>query len=45
MQRLDQYVTQKLPELSRSFAAKLIEGGKVLVNGKAVQKAGYKLKA
>jgi len=42
--RLDQYVVQQLPELSRSFAAQLIERGHVTVNGTAVTKAGYKLR-
>ena len=39
--RLDQYVVEQIPELSRAFAAKLIEQGKVLVNGEP-NKAGYK---
>lgn len=41
-QRLDQYVIGRYPELSRSFAVKLIADGKVLVNG-ANSKPGYKL--
>jgi len=45
MQRLDQRVIQQIPEISRSFAAKLIEDGKVTVNNKTVTKAGYKLKS
>lgn len=44
-QRLDQRVLDIVPELSRSFAAKLIEQGKVTVNGEAVTKAGYKMRA
>lgn len=32
------------PDLTRSVAAKLIEQGKVTVNGKVIQKAGHKLK-
>lgn len=42
-QRLDQYVVQERPLLSRAFAAKLIGEGKVLVSGKQ-QKAGYKIR-
>lgn len=41
--RLDQYVLVKMPRLSRSFAAKLITDGKVLVNGKP-SKPGYKVR-
>jgi len=41
--RLDQYVLIKMPRLSRSFAAKLITDGKVLVNGKP-SKPGYKVR-
>lgn len=44
IQRLDQRVIQQLPEISRSFASKLIEDGKVTVNNKTVTKSGYKLK-
>lgn len=43
-QRLDQKVVELQPALSRSFAAKLIEDGKVTVNGTAQAKAGYKLR-
>lgn len=43
-ERLDQYVISQNPRLSRSYAARLIEGGKVLVNGKPVTKPGYKLR-
>jgi 23S rRNA pseudouridine1911/1915/1917 synthase len=42
--RLDVYVTEQLPSLSRAFAQKLCEQGRVLVNGKQV-KAGYRLHA
>lgn len=42
--RLDQYVVQERPRLSRAFAAKLIEQGKVLVNN-APSKAGFKVRA
>ena len=43
--RLDQRVIELVPQLSRAFAVKLIEDGKVKVNGKAVLKAGHKLSA
>jgi 23S rRNA pseudouridine1911/1915/1917 synthase len=43
-QRLDQKVVELLPELSRAFAAKLIERGSVKVNGEIETKAGYKLR-
>jgi 23S rRNA pseudouridine1911/1915/1917 synthase len=43
-QRLDQKVVELIPELSRASATKLIEGGKVTVNGKTVEKGGYKLR-
>lgn len=42
--RLDQYVTGRLPKLSRTSAAQIVEAGKVEVNGKAVVKPGYRLK-
>lgn len=43
--RLDQYVTNELgPLVSRSFAAKLILDGSVTVDGKVVEKTGYKIK-
>jgi 23S rRNA pseudouridine1911/1915/1917 synthase len=41
--RLDQYVLTQKPRLSRAFAAKLVEQGKVLVNG-TVRKPGYKVR-
>jgi 23S rRNA pseudouridine1911/1915/1917 synthase len=41
--RLDVYVHEKLPELSRSFVEKLIEQGRVLVNGER-EKPGHRLK-
>ncbi len=43
-ERLDQYVIRYYPELSRASAVKLIEDEKVLVNGKPVVKAGYKVR-
>lgn len=42
LKRLDMYVLAQRPRLSRAFAAKLIEQGKVLVNGQS-KKAGYKV--
>jgi 23S rRNA pseudouridine1911/1915/1917 synthase len=42
--RLDQYVLEVKPRLSRAFAAKLIDDGKVTVNGNTT-KPGYKVKA
>ncbi len=42
-QRLDQHVAARLPQLSRAFVAKLIEQGKVHVNGQP-SKPGYKLR-
>lgn len=43
-QRLDQKVVELIPELSRASATKLIEGGKVTVNGNVVVKGGAKLR-
>jgi 23S rRNA pseudouridine1911/1915/1917 synthase len=43
-ERLDQYVVRKQPGLSRSFAARLIQDGDVLVNGQPQTKAGYKVR-
>lgn len=42
--RLDQKVVELLPRLSRAYASKLIDDGKVLVNGQVVTKGGYKLR-
>lgn len=42
--RLDQKVVELLPLLSRAFAARLVEEGKVQVNNQVVTKAGYKLR-
>jgi 23S rRNA pseudouridine1911/1915/1917 synthase len=44
-ERLDQYVVKQLPSLSRASVAKLIEQGKVRVNGEPQLKAGYRLRA
>jgi 23S rRNA pseudouridine1911/1915/1917 synthase len=41
--RLDHEVVDRIPELSRAFATKLIEQGKVLVNSDTITKPGYKL--
>lgn len=41
--RLDQYVIQQKPTLSRSYAVRLIAAGRVQVNGKP-NKPGYKLR-
>ena len=43
-QRLDHKVIELLPQLSRAYASKLIEDGKVSVNGEVILKAGYKLR-
>lgn len=43
-ERLDQRVVALMPLLSRSFAAKLITDGKVMVNGSVVTKGGTKLR-
>lgn len=42
-ERLDTYLSRKMPEYSRTFLAKLIKMGEVTVNGEGV-KAGYILK-
>ena len=39
--RLDAYISEKLPELSRTMVKKLLDDGKILVNDKA-PKASYK---
>lgn len=41
--RLDQRVVQQIPAASRSFAVKLIQEGKVTVNGVVAKKAGQKV--
>ena len=43
-ERLDQYVTRQVPSISRAYAVKLIEAGKVSVNQTPQIKAGYKLR-
>jgi 23S rRNA pseudouridine1911/1915/1917 synthase len=43
-QRLDQRVVEQIPTLTRSYAVKLIDDGKVSVNGEPVTKAGYKMR-
>lgn len=43
-ERLDQYVAKQFPLLSRSSAAKLVDDGKVSVNGETVTKGGYKIR-
>lgn len=42
--RLDQFVANQLPDISRAYIQKLLSQGKITVNG-AQQKAGYKLKS
>ncbi len=42
-ERLDKYLIDKLPEMSRSYIQKQIKDGKIVVNEKAV-KSGYKLR-
>lgn len=44
-ERLDQRVVAMLPQLSRAYAAKLIETERVSVNGASQVKPGYKLRA
>jgi 23S rRNA pseudouridine1911/1915/1917 synthase len=43
-QRLDLRVVEQIPTLTRSYAAKLIEDGKVQVNGEIMKKTGYKMR-
>lgn len=43
-QRLDLRVVEQMPTLTRSYAIKLIDQGKVTVNGQVVTKAGYKMR-
>jgi 23S rRNA pseudouridine1911/1915/1917 synthase len=42
--RLDQQIVQMYPELTRGYVGRLIDDGKVQVNGEVVLKAGYKPK-
>lgn len=44
-QRLDQKVVELLPGLSRAFASRLIDEGKVTVDGVVSKRAGLKLRA
>jgi 23S rRNA pseudouridine1911/1915/1917 synthase len=43
-ERLDMRLIAMYPDLTRSVSSRLIEQGKVSVNGKVIEKAGYKLK-
>ena len=43
-ERLDQYVANKLPTISRATVSKLIDKGVVKVNGEVASKGGYKLR-
>ncbi len=43
-ERLDQYVVRAQPALSRGYAARIIEEGRVSVNGDPQLKPGYKLR-
>lgn len=43
-ERLDMRLIAMYPDLTRSVSARLIEQGKVTVNGKVIEKAGYKMK-
>jgi 23S rRNA pseudouridine1911/1915/1917 synthase len=42
--RLDQFITNEKPDLTRAFIQKLIKDGNVFVNNKKVTKTGHKLK-
>lgn len=44
-QRLDRKVVELLPRLSRGFATRLIDEGKVTVNGVIQMKPGYKIRS
>lgn len=43
-ERLDLHVVNLRPSFTRSYAARVIEEGKVTVNGSTITKAGYKLR-
>jgi 23S rRNA pseudouridine1911/1915/1917 synthase len=43
-ERLDRYLTRQLPTHSRAYLQQLIEGGQILVGGRAI-KPGYRLRA
>jgi len=43
-QRLDQKVVELIPELSRAYASRLVQDGKVTVNGVVQTKTGFKLR-
>lgn len=43
-ERLDLYIIRQFPKLSRSVATRLVETGKVVVNGQAATKAGQKVR-
>lgn len=42
--RLDVFVVQQLPDISRSAVGHIIESGNVAVNGQVITKSGYRLK-
>src|SRR6478735_3848329 len=44
-ERVDRGIAGRYREISRSYAATLVDNGAVFVNGAAVHKQGYKLKA
>jgi 23S rRNA pseudouridine1911/1915/1917 synthase len=44
VERLDHYIIRQFPKLSRSVATRLVETGKVAVNGEIATKAGMKVR-
>ncbi|MEA2576316.1 MAG: rRNA synthase [Chloroflexia bacterium] len=44
-ERLDRAIAARMPEVSRSYAANLIERGHITINGSPATKAAHKLKA